>query len=178
MKYHRALPQLNGTICLTDGGLETVLMFQRGIELPGFASFTILERDEGEALLLDYFADYIQVACKYGLGLLLESPTWRASAAWGHALGFDNAQLDAINHKAVQMLSTIRDRHETAETLMPISGCIGPRGAPSELGSQIAALKDIAPTLNVVGGCCGTDHEQIAEIASAITAQRGAAPTN
>ena len=48
MKYRDRLPQMQGKDCVTDGGIETVLVFQEGIELPEFASFTLLDRDDGE----------------------------------------------------------------------------------------------------------------------------------
>ena len=38
-KYRSRLPQLNGTKLLTDGGLETVMVFQEGVALPLFAAF-------------------------------------------------------------------------------------------------------------------------------------------
>jgi hypothetical protein len=39
----RPLPQLTGErLFLTDGGLETVLIFREGIDLPEFAAFPAL----------------------------------------------------------------------------------------------------------------------------------------
>lgn len=40
-------------------------------------------------------------------------------------------------------------------------------GNPTELGSQYARLKQRIPTLTVLGGCCGTDHRHIEQIAAA-----------
>jgi methionine synthase I (cobalamin-dependent) len=40
-------------------------------------------------------------------------------------------------------------------------------GDPAELGAQHAKLKGALPQLNVMGGCCGTDHRHVEEIASA-----------
>ncbi len=39
VKYRTALPQLAGSTFMTDGGLETTLIFKNGIDLPHFASF-------------------------------------------------------------------------------------------------------------------------------------------
>ena len=50
-KYRHALPQRNGGIFLTDGGMETTLIFQEGIELPHFAAFVLLDSDEGRQQL-------------------------------------------------------------------------------------------------------------------------------
>ena len=40
-------------------------------------------------------------------------------------------------------------------------------GDPQDLGARYAALRDKLPQLNVVGGCCGTDHRHVGEICSA-----------
>ena len=40
-------------------------------------------------------------------------------------------------------------------------------GDPAELGQDYARLKRCLPRLNVMGGCCGTDHRHIEHIASA-----------
>ena len=47
MKYRGHLPQLDGDPFLTDGGIETVLIFQEGIDLPMFAAFDLLKDEEG-----------------------------------------------------------------------------------------------------------------------------------
>ena len=51
MKYRKALPQLAGKQMITDGGLETTLIFQEGIDLPLFAAFKALETDQGMAAM-------------------------------------------------------------------------------------------------------------------------------
>ena len=40
-------------------------------------------------------------------------------------------------------------------------------GDPVELGIQHARLKQRLPQLNVLGGCCGTDHRHVEQIATA-----------
>ena len=40
-------------------------------------------------------------------------------------------------------------------------------GDPADLGARYAALREQLPRLNVLGGCCGTDHRHVAEIAAA-----------
>ena len=37
-RYRDALPQLGGDLFLTDGGIETTLIFHEGLELPFFAA--------------------------------------------------------------------------------------------------------------------------------------------
>lgn len=40
-------------------------------------------------------------------------------------------------------------------------------GNPAELGAQYAQLKKRLVRLNVMGGCCGTDHRHVEQIATA-----------
>ncbi len=78
----QALPQLGDAVFLTDGGVETDLIFHRGIELPDFASFVLHDDPAGEAVARDYFRDYLNLAAADGFGLVLETLTWRASPDW------------------------------------------------------------------------------------------------
>lgn len=111
---------------LTDSGLETDLIFNRGIDLPCFAAITLLMRPDGEALLRDYYLDHAGIAEKSGYGFVLESVTWRASPDWAAPLGLSNEELDALNRRAVDLLHDIR--RELPDTPTLVSGCIGPRG--------------------------------------------------
>ena len=45
--YRHALPQLSDRIFLTDGGIETTLIYHEGLELPHFAAFVLLDDDAG-----------------------------------------------------------------------------------------------------------------------------------
>lgn len=53
-RYRNDLPQLKGGAFLTDGGMETTLIFHEGIELPHFASFVLLAEPTGRQQLKDY----------------------------------------------------------------------------------------------------------------------------
>ncbi len=127
-KYRTNLPQLSGDIFLTDGGLETTLIFHDGIELPEFAAFDLLKNDEGRERLYKYFATYVDIARDNSVGFILESATWRASSDWGEKLGYSKEALADINHKAIELLQDIRNEYENEKTRIVISGCIGPRG--------------------------------------------------
>lgn len=65
---------------LGDGGLETTMIFECGLDLPCFASFTLLDRPEGVDALRDYYRGYLEIARQYGTGFTLDTPTWRASS--------------------------------------------------------------------------------------------------
>jgi len=126
--YRTDLPQLGNKLFLTDSGLETWLCFTKGIELPEFAAFPLLDHYNGRALLDEYLQPHIKIALRNGHGFLLETNTWRANADWGTKLGYNAEALDRINRDAVQSLRALRSRIETADSPMPISGNIGPRG--------------------------------------------------
>ena len=81
MSYRDRLPQLEGDLFLSDGGIETVLIFHRGLELPAFAAFDLLKDDAGTEELRAYYGPYVELARDNHVGFVLESPTWRASPA-------------------------------------------------------------------------------------------------
>lgn len=128
IKYRDKLPQLAGKPFISDGGLETTLIFHNGMELPEFAAFDLLKDKPGSDTLADYFATYIKIASDNSVGFLLESPTWRANIDWGQKLGYSQADLDQYNRKSIELMSSLRDEYETANTPIVISGCIGPQG--------------------------------------------------
>jgi S-methylmethionine-dependent homocysteine/selenocysteine methylase len=123
-----ALPQLDGSLFLTDGGIETTLIFHEGLELPDFAAFHLLKTPEGRAALEKYFRAYAEIARRHGAGLVLESATWRASADWGRRLGYSDEELASANRRAVAMLEDLRSEYASDRTRVVISGCVGPRG--------------------------------------------------
>src|SRR4028118_315390 len=120
-KYRDNLPQLNGGVFLTDGGLETTLVFHQGIDLPYFAAFDLLKNEEGRQTLQKYFEDYIPLAQAAGTGFILESATWRANVDWAEKLGYSKEELADLNRKSIEMLEQLRNQYETENTLMVIS---------------------------------------------------------
>lgn len=146
----RPLPQLSGTLCLTDGGIETTLIFHEGLELPDFAAFDLLQREAGRDALRKYFRTYAELARAYRVGLVLESATWRASADWGRRLGYSDDELAELNQQAIALLRDIRDEYEAPESPMVISGCVGPRGdgyVPSAVMSPAEAERYHTPQI-------------------------------
>jgi homocysteine S-methyltransferase len=126
--YRTHLPQLDGGIFATDGGLETTLIFHQGIDLPGMAAFTLLKDSEGTAILRRYFDRYSAMARRYGLGFVLESPTWRANPDWAGRIGYGRVALADANRRAIDLMVAVRDAWERPGTPFVISGNIGPRG--------------------------------------------------
>src|SRR5688572_22392769 len=127
-RHRNALPQLGGDLFLTDGGIETTLIFQEGLELPDFAAFHLLKDAKGEAALRKYFWTYAELAKRFGAGLVLESATWRANADWGTRLGYTRETLAQANRKTIRLLEEIRSALANEKIEVVISGCLGPRG--------------------------------------------------
>jgi S-methylmethionine-dependent homocysteine/selenocysteine methylase len=127
-RYRSALPQLGGGLFLTDGGIETTLIFHEGLELPDFAAFHLLQDSKGEAALRKYFRTYAGIAKRLGVGLVLESATWRASPDWATRLGYTRETLAQANRKAIRLLEEIRSELAQEKIEVVISGCLGPRG--------------------------------------------------
>lgn len=138
-KYRNRLPQLDSSLYLTDGGIETSLIFHEGLELPEFAAFHLLKTSEGKAALDKYFRKYAELAKRFGTGLILESATWRANADWGKRLGYSPESLGKANRRAIALLEEIRNRYETEQTPVVISGCLGPRGDGYIPGNAMSA---------------------------------------
>lgn len=126
--HRRSLPQLQGDFFLTDGGIETTLVFLDGIDLPDFAAFTLFKTAEGRAALRRYYLTYAALAQRFDAGLVLESATWRASADWGTKLGYSAEALRHVQREAVALLEEVRDEAGDRRDHTVISGCVGPRG--------------------------------------------------
>jgi len=127
---------------VTDGGIETTLIFHDGLDLPEFAAFHLLRDDEGTAALRRYYEPYAELARQRGVGLVLESPTWRASPRWAEQIGYSLEELDALNRRAIDLMVELRDEYSTGAAPVVISGCIGPQDDgydPSVLLSAEAA---------------------------------------
>ena len=151
------LPQLGGSLFLSDGGLETSLVYLEGVELPHFAAFVLLQAAAGRAQLRRYYRPYLELAAATpGAGFVLETPTWRANPDWGHKLGYDEAALATANRDAVQLVRELRAQWQPRLAgPVVLAGILGPRGdgyvadAPDSVDAaaayhrpQAAALKD------------------------------------
>ena len=68
----------SGRFYLSDGGLETYMIFDKGYELPCFSAAVLLDSETGRRDLTAYFERYIAIARQSGRGFILDAPTWRA----------------------------------------------------------------------------------------------------
>lgn len=128
---------------LSDGGMETDLIFHEGADLPLFASFVLLDSEEGHEMLRRYAVSYLDMAQAAGRGFVLGTPTWRANGGWGPKLGLDDAGIRDVNRRAVAFARDIRAAHPWREHIL-IEGAMGPAGdgyAPAELLTPTEAAR-------------------------------------
>ena len=121
-------PRTGWTLFLTDGGIETSLIFQYGLDLPLFAAFPLLRDAEGRRPWFGTTRAISRSRAPTRWAFVLESPTWRASADWGARLGYSAADIVAVNAASIQLMNDLRQSCQTPLSPMVVSGCIGPRG--------------------------------------------------
>jgi S-methylmethionine-dependent homocysteine/selenocysteine methylase len=123
----------------SDAGLETVMIFLEGLDLPHFASFRLLETEAGRAALTRYFDHFLDLAREGGTGLVLDTATWRANMGWAAAMGMDAGAIRTANRQAVAFASDTRAQHETAGLPILIDGVVGPSGDGYRIDTALSA---------------------------------------
>ena len=164
-KYRDCLPQMNGKMFLTDGGIETTLVFLEGFDLPHFAAFDLLKSDGGRNALRAYFERYVAIARANGTGFVLESATWRANPDWAEKVGYSREALDRANRQAIDLLAEIRNTEQNENFPLVISGCIGPR----DDGYNPAAMMSEDEAERYHSEQIGTFAETEADMVTAVT---------
>jgi homocysteine S-methyltransferase len=135
-KYRHGLPQLSGGTFISDGGMETTMIFHEGINLPHFASFVLLASEDGRERTKNYYRRYLDIARRHGTGFVLDTATWRANPDWGRKLGYTTEALQEANRDAVELLIGLRRAYEQPEQPIVLSGAIGPRGDGYKAGAM------------------------------------------
>jgi S-methylmethionine-dependent homocysteine/selenocysteine methylase len=123
--YRDSFPPSNVDLFLAYVGMETDLIFNQGVDLPGFASYPLLKTTEGQELLKGYLKDLIALGKETSAGVILESPTWVANRDRGAALGYGFDELKKLNQNAIAMMAAVR--LESDHVPIVISANIGPR---------------------------------------------------
>lgn len=136
--HHSDLPHQSPLSFITDGGLETTLVFHEKLDLPCFAAFPLLKDDAGRELLRKYYRTYAQLAVRFGVGFVLESPGWRGNPDWAEKLGYSPAELEAANRDGIRLMHEIVAAYETPVSPMVISGAVGPRGDGYKIGAAMS----------------------------------------
>jgi homocysteine S-methyltransferase len=108
---------------LTDAGLETVLVFDEGIDLPQFAAFPLVDSEDGRAALRRYYRPFLELARNRSVPLVLSAPTWRANSDWGRLLGYEGDDLVSVNRRAIELLESMAAEYDD----VVVEGSVGPR---------------------------------------------------
>jgi homocysteine S-methyltransferase len=180
MRVREGLPQLEDATFITDGGMETTLIFHEGLELPHFASFVLLDDESGVRALREYFRPYVEIARDAGVGILLDTPTWRANPDWGERLGYSADALAEVNRRGVRLLEELREEADGRPSIL-VAGCIGPRGDGYQVEETMSAEEAeryhspqievfAGTTVDLVSGLTMTYAEEAIGIVSAASA--------
>jgi len=106
--------------------MDTDLMFNQGVDLPGFASYPLLETEDGRKLLRSYCDQLLTIAKELGVGVILDTASWVANRDRGAAIGFDPKRLKALNLASVDLIAQAREEGGDLPTVLCAQ--MGPRG--------------------------------------------------
>ena len=163
MDYRSGLPQLGRDLFLTDGGIETTLIFHRGLDLPEFAAFDLLKDEAGTEALRSYFRPYLELARENDTGFVLESPTWRASPRWADEIGYSADELDTVNRAAISLMDALRDEYSDVTPIV-ISGCIGPQDDGYDPKRKLSADEAAEYHSTQIGTFADTEADMVAAL--------------
>lgn len=164
-KYRTALPQLEeGALFLTDGGLETAIIFREGIELPHFAACELLRTDEGTDVLRAYYHRHAAIAAELGVGFSVDTPTWRANPDWTERLGYDAERFEFVNRAGVRLAEEVRRVWETPETPVVIAANVGPRGDGYRADSRQSAEQAADYHYRQIEFFCDTEADYVSAL--------------
>lgn len=138
-KYRHDLPQLSGELFLTDAGIETDLIFNRGIEIREFAAHTLLPDPADREAVANYLRGFLSLANEQNAGLILDSQTWKAHMHWADDLGADEQELHAANMDAIAFIAGLRNEYAGNSKPIVLNGVIGPQGDAYAPEAEVAA---------------------------------------
>jgi homocysteine S-methyltransferase len=138
-RYRNNLPQLTGEIFLADGGIETDLIFNHGIEIREFAAHTLLTDAGDREAVADYFRGFLALAGESGAGFILDGQTWKAHLHWAGDLGVDENHLRAANEASIEFISGLRDEFSSNAKPIVLNGIVGPSGDSYAPEAEVAA---------------------------------------
>lgn len=140
-KARQQLPQDSGQLFLTDAGLETDLIFNKGVEIREFAAHTLLADSAGRCALTRYFREFLSLAKQHKTGFILDSQTWKAHSHWADDLGATESELQAANRESIDFIADLRDEFAGNHGPIVLNGVIGPRGDAYAPESAISAAE-------------------------------------
>jgi S-methylmethionine-dependent homocysteine/selenocysteine methylase len=126
-----------GVLYLTEGGQETEVMYRHGFELPEFALFPLLERDDAMALLRALYIRYLDTAARHGFGALVGGLDYRASPDWAGRIGYSPAALADAQRRSIDFLREVSDPYRSRLPDVRVAGIVGPRGDAYQINRTI-----------------------------------------
>ncbi|XP_059093901.1 uncharacterized protein LOC131888952 isoform X1 [Tigriopus californicus] len=145
--YHEKVQNLpmirnKDKVYVTGIGLETFLLFENGLPMPHFASFTALQDATGRNILVNLYHQLIEVAKSYKVdGIVLDTPTWRANPDWARKLDVDESGLKSIYKESLDILNKVKVEHATPEFEIILMGTVGPRGDGYQVKDAMTAVE-------------------------------------
>jgi S-methylmethionine-dependent homocysteine/selenocysteine methylase len=130
----------DGLFYLTEGGIETEIMYRHGYKLREFCMFELIDNSAAMNDLHDMYRRYLDVAAKYRFGVLMAGLDYRASPDWAEKIGYSLVQLEEMQHRCIEFLRDVAKPYRDQVPSMVICGCCGPRGDAYSLNSEITAL--------------------------------------
>ncbi len=120
--------QQAGRYFITEGGIETEIMYKWGFEMPHFAMFPLLDNPQAAAAIKGMYRRYLDVVAKYKQSALIGGFDYRASPDWGNLLGYSASALRDANLQSIQFLRDVAEEYKSDIDQALFSGCVGPRG--------------------------------------------------
>lgn len=126
-----------GQPVLTDGGIETRVMFETDVAMDPYVQVAGMVSDpEGRRVLDDIYASYVDAASGLELPVVIGTPTFRASSNFASRAGMGAEAVVALNTDAVAMQRELRSRAGSDSVL--VAGVIGPSGDAYEPADALA----------------------------------------
>ncbi len=163
-RFRTNLPQLSGQFFLTDAGIETDLIFNKGIDIREFAAHTLLPQENDRAAVADYFRQFLSLAREHGAGFILDSQTWKAHPHWSADLGEDEDFLREANRESIRFIASLREEFSDNSAPVVLCGVIGPRGDAYAPEAQVAAEEAQAYHSTQVGWLADTEVDMVAGV--------------
>lgn len=152
-------PRRDGLMYLTEGGIETEVLYRWGFELPEFAMFPLLDDPEAVEAMEGMWRRYLRVAERHGMAALMSGLDYRASPDWGAKLGYSPGGLAEMQARSLDFLRDVAAPWRGRVPAIIISGTVGPRGDAYKLNRTIteAEAEDYHSVQMGTLKACGAD---------------------
>jgi homocysteine S-methyltransferase len=130
-------PRIPGRLYLTEGGIETEIMYKYGHDLPEFSMYPLLDNPQAVSDMEGVWRRYLDVAKRHGFVPLCAGLDYRASPDWAAKIGYSRETLAEFEHRNIAFLRRLIGEFDF-DTAHVVGG-IGPRGDAYGTGEEITA---------------------------------------